>query len=400
MTTVTQLADLSITKTGPTTAVPGGQVTYAVTVANAGPSVATGVRVDDPTPAGLTLVSTSGDCTTAFPCDLGTMAPGTTRTIAATYTVAGGTAAPPEITNAATVLSGISDPNAANNSATISTRIRIRAKCDVDGDGLDEIVTGAGPGGGPHVLVLKVSGGGLTRLASFYAYEPTFTGGVFVACGDVTGDGIAEVITGPGEGGEPLVRVFDVDGGNVSELINFYAYDPAFRGGVHVAAADTTGDGLAEVITGAGAGGGPHVAVFDLSGGSPTYIASFYAYDPAFRGGVHVAAADTTGDGLAEVITGAGAGGGPHVAVFDLSGGSPTYIASFFAYDPAFRGGVHVAAADTTGDGLAEVITGAGAGAGPHVASSISAAGARRTSPASSPTTPHSGAVSMSLQQI
>ena len=114
------LADLSITKTGPATAAPGERVTYAVTVANAGPSAATGVRVDDPTPAGLTWVSTSGDCATAFPCDLGTMAPGTTRTIAATYTVAGGTAAPPEITNTATVLSGISDPNPANNSATIS----------------------------------------------------------------------------------------------------------------------------------------------------------------------------------------------------------------------------------------------------------------------------------------
>ena len=200
VTTVTQLADLSITKTGPTTAVPGGRVTYAVTVANAGPSAATGVTVDDPTPAGLTLVSTSGDCTTAFPCDLGTMAPGTTRTIAATYTVAGGTAAPPEITNAATVLSGISDPNPANNSATISTRIRIRAKCDVDGDGLDEIVTGAGPRGGPHVRVFKVSGGTVTELASFYAYDPPFGGGVFVACGDVTGDGLAEVITGAGRG--------------------------------------------------------------------------------------------------------------------------------------------------------------------------------------------------------
>ena len=215
VTTVTQLADLSITKTGPTTAVPGERVTYAVTVANAGPSAATGVTVDDPTPAGLTLVSTSGDCTTAFPCDLGTMAPGTTRTIAATYTVAGGTAAPPEITNAATVLSGISDPNPANNSATISTRIRIRAKCDVDGDGVDEIVTGAGPLGGPHVRVLKVSGGTLTELASFFAYDPAFPGGVFVACGDVTGDGLAEVITGAGPGGGPHVRVFSLAGGVV-----------------------------------------------------------------------------------------------------------------------------------------------------------------------------------------
>ena len=107
-TTIAQLADLSITKSGPTTAVPGQQVTYAVTVANAGPSDATDVRVDDPTPAGLTWVSTSGDCTTAFPCALGTMPAGTTRTIAATYTVARGTAAPPEITNVATVFSGTS----------------------------------------------------------------------------------------------------------------------------------------------------------------------------------------------------------------------------------------------------------------------------------------------------
>ena len=190
-----------------------------------------------------------------------------------------------------------------------------------------------------------------------------------MACGDVTGDGIAEVITGPGEGGEPRVRVFDVDGGNVSELISFYAYDPAwFRGGVHVAAADTTGDGFAEVITGAGPGGGPHVLVFDLSGGSPTYIASFLAYDPGFSGGVSVAGGDVNGDGIAEVITGPGEGGEPRVRVFNVDGGNVSELISFYAYDPAwFRGGVHVAAADTTGDGFAEVITGAGPGGGPHV---------------------------------
>ena len=180
-----------------------------VTVANAGPGAATGVTVDDPTPAGLTWVSTSGDCTTAFPCALGTMAPGSTRTIAATYTVAGGTAAPPEITNAATVRSGVSDPNLANNSSAISTRIRIRATCDINGDGLDEIITGAGPGGGPHVRVFSLAGGVVTELAGqgFYAYDPAFPGGVNVACGDVTGDGVPEIITGAGPGGGPHVRV-------------------------------------------------------------------------------------------------------------------------------------------------------------------------------------------------
>ena len=70
--------------------------------------------------------------------------------------------------------------------------------------------------------------------------------------------------------------------------------------------ADLTGDGVAEIITGAGPGGGPHVRAFSLAGGVVTEVASFYAYDPAFAGGVYVAAADLTGDGVAEIITGAG----------------------------------------------------------------------------------------------
>ncbi len=208
VTTITQVADLSITKTGPTTAVPGGRVTYAVTVANAGPSAATGVTVDDPTPAGLTLVSTSGDCTTAFPCDLGTMAPGTTRTIAATYTVAGGTAAPPEIINAATVLSGISDPNPANNRVTISTRIRNTAKCDVDGDGLDEVlITGAGPRRTARACA-EVCGRRRTSFGQLSTRTTRFSAAVcIVACGDVTGTGWPTSITGAGPSVGPHVRV-------------------------------------------------------------------------------------------------------------------------------------------------------------------------------------------------
>jgi hypothetical protein len=92
------------------------------------------------------------------------------------------------------------------------------------------------------------------------------------------------------------------------------------------------GDGRADIITGAGAGGGPHVAVF--SGANLQLLASFFAYDPFFPGGVNVAAGDVDGDGHADIITGAGPGGGPHVAVF--SGASLQLLASFFAYDPFF----------------------------------------------------------------
>jgi hypothetical protein len=244
---------------------------------------------------------------------------------------------------------------------------------DVTGDGVADIVTGTGPGMEARVRVFD--GATLAELVGFVPY-PGFPGGVYVAAGDVDGDGIADVITGVGDTGAPHVQVFDgaeLAAGRVRLLASFFPYDPGFRGGVLVAAGDFDGDGRADVITGTGVGGGPHVEVFDgaeLVAGRATLLASFFAYDPGFRGGVFVAAGDLDGDGRADLITGTGVGGGPHVAVFDgaeLLAGRATYLASYFAYDPGFRGGVQVSAADLNGDGRADLITGTGVGGGPHV---------------------------------
>src|SRR5262249_45460189 len=157
--------------------------------------------------------------------------------------------------------------------------------------------------------VFKLNGRAPVELASFYAFDPAFPFGVYVACGDVDGDGLADVITGAGAGA-PFVRAFSLAGGTVTQIASFTAYDAPFAGGVRVAAGDVNGDGVAEIVTGAGPGGGPHVRVFSLSGGSPLELASFYAYDPAYAGGVFVAAGDVNGDGRAEVVTGAPRAGG------------------------------------------------------------------------------------------
>ena len=72
-------ADLSITKTGPATAQSGGTITYTLSVSNAGPFDAHNVTVDDPLPAGETLVSATpsqGSCSGTVTCDLGTVANG------------------------------------------------------------------------------------------------------------------------------------------------------------------------------------------------------------------------------------------------------------------------------------------------------------------------------------
>ncbi|HEX9375604.1 MAG TPA: VCBS repeat-containing protein [Actinomycetota bacterium] len=230
---------------------------------------------------------------------------------------------------------------------------------DVNGDSFPDVIVGAGPGGGPHVKVFSGENGNL--LQSFFAFSPAFTGGVFVAAGDVDGDGFADVIVGADAGAGPHVKVFDLHDGSADA--SFFAFSPSFTGGVRVAAGDVTGDGNADIIVGAGAGGSPHVKVID--GTSNTVVFSFFAYSAGFTGGVFVGAGDVTGDGLADLITGAGAGGVPHVKVFDGKGFS--LIESFFASSPSFTGGVRVAAGDVNGDGLDDIITGAGPGAGPHV---------------------------------
>jgi hypothetical protein len=219
--------------------------------------------------------------------------------------------------------------------------------------------TGAGTGGGPQVNVYE--SGGRMKF-SFFAYDLSFLGGVRVAIGDVNGDGVPDIITAPGPGMAPLIRVFD--GTNGGLMMEFMAFDPAFAGGAYVAAGEFDGDNKADIVVGADAGGGPAVEVF--SGADGHNIGGFFAYDPSFSGGVRVAAADVNGDGHDDIITGAGPGGGPHVEVFDGTNFN-NILQSFFAYDPNFNGGVFVAAGDVNHDGKADIITGAGAGGGPNV---------------------------------
>jgi hypothetical protein len=224
------------------------------------------------------------------------------------------------------------------------------------GDSISEVVTGAGPGGGPAVGIWRDTG---VPLGGFYAFPQGFGGGVRVATGHLETNGPRDVVAAAGPGGGPAVEVFRTDGTNVR---GFYAYDPAFNGGVYVASGNVSPvSPNDEIVTGAGAGGGPHVRIFSSSGAA---LGGFFAYPSNFTGGVRVAVGDVDGDGVDEIITGAGPGGGPHVRVFKLNG---TEIGSFMAYDPNFHGGVYVATVKSPDGKTDWIVTGAGEGGGTHV---------------------------------
>ncbi len=335
----------------------------AVVPKDAGPTVIAVLANDTPDPDGseiLTVVAVGrpANGTAALaPGGAGilyTPAPGFTGTDTFSYTIADGTGSP----------------------ATGTVTVTVRA-VPAGQPLFDVVAVGSGPGGGPIVRVNSLTTGDFT--STFAAYDPNFRGGVNVGIGDVNGDGVPDVVVTPGFGGGPHVKVIDgtmlglvgPDGAiaPAAVLASFFAYDPAFRGGVTVTVSDVDGDGKADVVTGTGPGGGAHVKVFSgatLSQGRPTELASFFAFDPSFRGGVNVAAGDVDGDGRADIVTAAASGGGSHVKVFNGLGGQPL-LRSFFAYGATFGGGVSVAAGDVNGDGLADIITGAGVGGGPHV---------------------------------
>ncbi len=244
---------------------------------------------------------------------------------------------------------------------------------NLDGDPLDEILTGPGPGEiyGPHVRGFEVNGTPMPGL-SFLAYG-TNKFGVNVTGGELDGDSYDEIITGAGPGAVfgPHVRAFDYDGTpGVTPVpgVSFFAYGTP-KWGVNVAAGDIDGDGYDEILTGPGPGAvyGPHVRGWNVDGGAAAAIpgVSFLAYGTN-KFGVNVTAGDVDGDGIDEIVTGAGPGAvfGPHVRGWNYDGATvaplPGY--SFFAWQTApLTHGVNVfAGTDLNDDGRDELVAGRG----------------------------------------
>jgi uncharacterized repeat protein (TIGR01451 family) len=159
---VVSSADLSIVKTGPPNAIPGTDVVYTLVVTNNGPSDAAGVFVADPAPVNLTFVSNAGACVTAFPCSLGTVPAGASRTITATFALPANYTTPSPIVNTATVSSTTPDPNSSDDSSTAQTSVAadlsvaktIRYPVTGGGYGVyDLVVTNRGPSIATNVVV-------------------------------------------------------------------------------------------------------------------------------------------------------------------------------------------------------------------------------------------------------
>lgn len=242
------------------------------------------------------------------------------------------------------------------------------AKGDVNNDGVEDLLYA--PRNGGQVVILD--GKNYSTIGALYPFGQNFGAPLSIAVGDVNNDGFGDIIAAPGGVGL-APRVVAISGKDFNKtLFSQFAYSTQFLGGVSVASGDVNGDGTSDIITAPLAGAPPHIVSFNVITGK--VLQSYYAYDPRYMGGTSIAAADLNNDGFAEIITAASASA-PHVVVVDSKlamqyPADPAKFvkASFYAYAPTFGGGVRVSTVqDLNNDGIDDVITSPGPGAGPNV---------------------------------
>ena len=363
-TVVPKQADVAVFKTVDNSQPAIGEtVAYTIQVANYGTDTATNVKVTEAgLPAGLTFVSASPAPGTSFDPVTGVWTIGTVTTsdfptlviFAKATRATGGTA-----TNTVTVSATEYDPDPSNNSSS--------AEIIVPSSGVI-VGTDIGCVTGPFVRVIDPDTGA-DRIIPFFAYEPSFRGGARVYGADVTGDGIAEILTAPGPGRPGEVRVFS-DTGSPLPQYNFFPFGRGYTGGLEIAAGSITAAGKIQIVASQTRGG--TVRVFDVNPSSATPVAGtpvrqLQPFGAGYRGGVFVDTADigtfsgrartsSAPDGITELVIGSGPGIRATVNVYNGQPARPTLLNSFNPFGSGYNRGASVARLPSSVPGNADKI--------------------------------------------
>jgi len=376
---IVNAASLSILKTGPQTYKAGGTISYTIVVTNTGLSVATGVTVTDPIPANIASWSWSVTYSVGSSGPLPDSGTGDINKTGITLAAAGGTAT--FTIDALTSSTATTDiTNVASAALPEGLPVTSSVTSAYDGPIIPEaiirsLVVGSDDGcnGLPLVHILDPDTG--AQVFQFMAYEKSFRGSVRVATGDVTGDGVPEIIVAPGRNRVGQIRVFTptpAGSSNYTELVGYRTlpFGGGYRGGVEVAVGDVNGDGVGDIIAGQSSNAGL-VRVFLCSENDPvnpnvdgvanTPYRSFRPFPAPYTGGVMVAAGNFNGDQYADIAVGSNAGIQATVKVYDVSA-APTVIRTIQPIGPKFRGGVTLSAARYNPDTIDDLFVGAGVG--------------------------------------
>ncbi|MBP3957647.1 FG-GAP repeat protein [Gemmata sp. G18] len=235
---------------------------------------------------------------------------------------------------------------------------------DVTGDGIADIVVGSN--GLMNAQMVIVDGAtGKVRPEQFLATNHYY-GALSVAVGDVTGDGIADIAVGTT--GDRAVRVYR--GGDYAKLTEFSAGpSTGYWGQTQVALGDLNGDGKADLVVSSLYSTGITVSGFTgtslRAGSTPAALFSTFSPGAEVSGkGVSLTIGDVNADGYGDLILGAGAWGNGRVAVYSgkslVQANSKVVLANFSPSGAVGSAGIRVAVRDINGDGKLDIVTSSG----------------------------------------
>jgi len=237
------------------------------------------------------------------------------------------------------------------------------ASANFDGVGSAEFVVTPDQGGGPRVTIFSLVNGTPVVRSNFFGIDDSnFRGGCRAALGDVNRDGTPDLAVSAGFLGGPRTALFDGKTMFTTPLRlvgDFFAFSGSdavtLRNGVFVAVGDVNGDGFAELIFGGGPGGAPRVFILDgalvaannVAGAQSNPVANFFVNGNSVdRGGVRLAVKDADGDAKADVVASSGEGSPARVRVYlgknFTTNGEPATFQDLDPFGVALAGGVFV----------------------------------------------------------
>lgn len=216
------------------------------------------------------------------------------------------------------------------------------AHIDLDGNGKRDLLVVSGN------QISAWRDDGQPYMQKKYPYTANYAGELRVAIGDLNNDGKMEIYVAPEAGYPAPIKIYTRHGRQIKN--DWYPFGETYAGGYSMAVGNVDRLAGSELIVGAGSGIRPNVVIFDQF---YNQIQRWLAFEAGFTGGVNVAAGDVDGDGVAEVIAGAGPGKKPLIRIFDADG---VLQSEFEAYSTFAKPGIDIRALDVDFDGKDDIL--------------------------------------------
>jgi len=257
-------------------------------------------------------------------------------------------------------------------SSDVAARIAVG---DVNGDGRSDLIVGAGASESSISNVRVIdgrTGGAFPDGRGNFVPFAGLKDGVFVAAGDINGDGKDDIIVSSGDlvGSSSLIKVYN--GNTLAVLHDFVAHPSRFIGGTTVASVDFDGDGKKDIVAGFGRGSEGLVRVFKAGGSSVSSLPLLREFlapgeERNLRGeypsSVNVAAGKINGQ--VRIAVGPSLLGGRRVGLYNSAGQKVQDFDPFPNGPRNYKSGTMLSMGDADGDGSDDIACAPFAGENP-----------------------------------